>query len=494
MFRRFSMSTKIRILALLLAAMMLASAGCGAGTESTDTSETAGTAEMAETAAATELTVELPSKTYNGEEVMFLTSKCTWSDKYTCFEIFASEMNGALINDAVYTRNAQIEELLDIRITETLLPDIHEVARETLIAGDTQFDVVMPYINKGIGLATEGLLMDLNTIPYLALEKPWWDQRANENLVISDKLFFTTGDISILDNECTMVMFFNKDMIVQYNLDNPYTLVNEHTWTIDKVGEMSSLVTTDTNGDGKMNEDDTWGLSVAYNAPISLYFGAGERIVVDDGDGGLAFSIGSARSYDVIDKVMNLCYDPLMLSKHTVPKTDFTLAASMFNAGQLLFVTFALSDITDLREAEFEFGILPYPLYDESQKEYNNLISTILVGSTSVPFNNTNAELTGAALEAMAYYSTKTLTPAYYDNALKTRYVRDEESGEMMDIIFATRVYDLGFIYDWGGAGSWVSNVYEGKSTEYVSGWESIKQKAQTALDEALVNFAALGS
>ena len=190
---------------------------------------------------------------------------------------------------------------------------------------------------------------------------------------------------------------------------------------------------------------------------------------------------------------MTLCYDPLMMSKHTVPKTEFTMVASMFNAGRVMFVTFALSDITDLREAEFEFGILPYPLYDESQTEYNNLISSILVGSTSVPFNNTNTELTGVTLEALAYYSTSTLTPAYYDNALKTRYVRDEESGEMMDIIFATRVYDLGFIYDWGGAGSWVSNVYEGKSVEYVSKWEAIKQKAQTALDEALVNFAALG-
>ncbi|MBQ8642101.1 MAG: extracellular solute-binding protein [Clostridia bacterium] len=482
-----------RITALLLAALMLASVvSCAGSGEETAPAADTDSAETSETQAETELTAELPDKTYNGEEVMFLTSKCSWSDKYTCFEIYASEMNGQLINDAVYTRNGQVEELLDIHIAETLMVDVHTVARETLIAGDTQFDVVMPYINKGISLATEGLLMDLNTIPYLALEKPWWDQRANENLVISDKLFFTTGDISILDNECTMVMFFNKDMIEQYGLENPYTLVDEHTWTIDKVGELSSVVTNDTNGDGKMDEEDTWGLSVAHNAPISLYFGAGERIVVDDGKGGLQFSIGSARSYDVIDTVMNLCYDPQMMSKHTVPKTEFNLVASMFNAGQVMFVTFALSDITDLREAEFEFGILPYPLYDESQAEYNNLISTVLVGSTSVPFNNTDTELTGAALEALAYYSTTSLTPAYYDNALKTRYVRDEESGEMMDIIFATRVYDLGFIYDWGGAGSWVSTVYEAKSSEYVSSWESIQQKAQTALDEALENFAKL--
>ncbi|MBR5445006.1 MAG: extracellular solute-binding protein [Clostridia bacterium] len=480
-------------LTLLLAALMVSSVTACAGGEAE--TETAPETTPAETMPAeTELTASLPDKTFDGAEVMFLTSHNSGYDWYSSYEIYAAEMNGQLINDAVFTRNQQIEELLDIRIAETKLENVHNVAKETLIAGDTQFDVVMPYINNTISLATQGLLMDLNTIPVLDLEKPWWDQRANENLVISNKLFFSTGDIAILDNECTMVMFFNKDLISQYNLESPYELVKENKWTIDKVGEMASVVTHDTNGDGKLDHSDTWGLSVASNAPISFYFGAGERIVVDDGEGGLQFSIGSARSFDVFDKVMTLCYDKLMLTDHTTTSAGFDKVAPLFNAGQVMFVTFALVDINELREAEFEFGILPYPLYDETQAEYNNLISSILVSSTSVPYNNTNTELTGTTLEAMAYYSTSTLTPAYYDNALKTRYVRDEESGEMLDIIFATRVYDLGFIFDWGGAGSLVTKVYQAESTEYVSKWEAIQQKAQTALDEALVNFAALGS
>ena len=479
-----------RIPALLLAALLSISAVSCAGPEET-VETTVETAPAAETEAETELKAELPDKTYDGEEVMFLTCLSVGYDWYTSYEIYAAEMNGQLINDAVYTRNQQIEELLDIKIAETKMADAHKVAQETLIAGDDQFDVVMPYINSTISLATQGLLMDLNTIPYLDLEKPWWDQRANENMVIADKLFFSTGDIAILDNECTMVMFFNKDMIEQYSLENPYELVKEHKWTIDKVGEMASVVTHDLNGDGKMTKDDTWGLSVAGNAPISFYFGAGERIVDVDEEGKLAFQIGSSRSYDVMDKVMTLCYDELMLSDKTA-SAGFDVVSVMFNAGQVMFVTFALVDINALREAEFEFGILPYPLFDETQQEYNNLISSGLVSSTSVPYNNKNTELTGVTLEAMAYYSTSTLTPAYYDNALKTRYVRDEESGEMLDIIFATRVYDLGFIFDWGGAGSLVTSIYNSNSTEYVSRWEGIQQKAQAALDKALETFAQL--
>lgn len=487
------MASQKRVLSALLCALLVLSAtACGGGETAETTGTNPSTTDTTTAESSTEETVLLPDKDFGGAEVMFLTAHNSSYDWYSSYEIFAEEMNGGLINDAVFTRNQTIEDLLNIKIAQTKLEDPHNTAKETLIAGDTQFDVVMPYINNTISLATQGLLLDLQTVPWLDLERSWWDQRANDNMRIADKLFITTGDIAILDNECTMVMFFNKDMIEQYALESPYNLVNSYKWTLDKVGEMASLVTNDTDGNGKLDHSDTWGLSIAGNAPISFYFGAGERIVDMDDTGELALQIGTARSIDVMDKVMTLCYDNKMLSDHTTSSAGYNTVAPMFNAGQVLFVTFALVDINGLRDSEYAFGILPYPLYDEDQGEYNNLISTGLVSSVSVPYNNEDMELTGATLEAMAYYSVDTLTAAYYDNALKTRYVRDEESGDMLDIIFATRVYDLGFISDWGGAGSLVSNIYTAKSTEYVSKWEAIQQKAQSALEEAVETFAKL--
>lgn len=480
-----------RVLVLLLAALLMASA-CSGGSagETQSDANTDDTAVPVESVS--EYSVVLPDKKFDGAEVMFLTVLNINYDVYTSYDIYADEMNGGLINDAVFTRNQTVEDLLNIHIAETKLENPHNVARESLIAGDTQFDVVMPYINSTIGLATEGLLMNLQDVTWLDLDKPWWDQRANENMMIADKLFITTGDISILDNECTMVMFFNKEMIEQYALDNPYDLVNDHKWTLDKLGEMAKVVTHDADGNGKLDHSDTWGLSIAGNAPISFYFGTGERIVDKDENGELALQLGSSRYVDVMEKIMNLCYDDLSLSDHTTSATNYATIAPMFNAGQITFVTFALSDINGLRDSEYAFGILPYPLYNEDQAGYNNLISTGLVSSVSVPYNNPDLDLTGATLEAMAYYSVDTLTAAYYDNALKTRYVRDEESGDMLDIILATRVYDLGYISDWGGAGSLVTNIYRAKSTEYVSKWEAIQQKAETALAEAVETYEKL--
>lgn len=493
------MTSRKRIISLILASMMLLSAAsCSeSGTNDETTAQTAG--ENTEAAAPETIpeetgpVAELPDKTYDGEEVMFLTSLNLGYDWYTSYEIYAEEMNGQLINDAVFQRNTVVEDLLDIKIAETKESGCHTIAKNSISAGDKQFDVVMPYMNSTITLAVEGALLDLNQIPYLALEKPWWDGRANKDLIINDRLYITTGDISILDNECTMVMFFNKEMISQNNLESPYEFVREKRWTIDKVAEMSQNLTRDKNGDGNMTTaDDQWGISIANNAPISFYFGAGERVVKADDNGELQIMMGSNRAIDVFDKIANLCCSTEVLSIHTTDTANFDDVAASFNLGNILFVTFALVDINSLREAEFEFGILPYPLYDENQEEYNNLISTGLVSSTSVPNTCDNTELVGVTLEAMAYESTKTLTPAYYDNALKSRYVRDEESRDMLDIIFATRVYDLGFIYDWGGAGSMITNMFIGNQTGYASQWKRIEKVVTKAMERSLEKFAEI--
>ena len=61
----------------------------------------------------------------------------------------------------------------------------------------------------------------------------------------------------------------------------------------------------------------------------------------------------------------------------------------------------------------------------------------------------------------------KRVIPAYYDVQLKTKIARDDESSEMLDIIFAGRKYDLGSIYDWGGLTSKFSEAMQKKLPQY---------------------------
>ncbi len=473
------------LLAAILASYFVGCAGENTGSEAEKTQATT-VAEVT-----TELEPDLPDVDLEEETVNFLTEKNSGYDWYTSKEIYAEVQNGELFNDAVYNRNLMIEERFNVKITQACLVNATSVAKKSLMAGDTEYDVTMPYMNPTISLPQEGLFLELSKVPYLALDNPWWDQRANENLKMNGKLFFTTGDISILDNECTMVMFFNKKLIADYSLENPYELVKTNKWTIDKLFEMSSGITADIDGDGKFNKNDLWGLSCAGNAPHSFFFAAGERIASNNSEGQLELVMNTTRAAEVVDKIMSVCLDPSVLSDHT-GGAGFDQVCIMFNDSRVLFVTFALVDINGLRDAEFEFGILPYPLYDESQQEYNSLISSILVPALSVPYNCTKLDAVGIVLESMAYYSVETLTAAYYDNALKTRYIRDDESGEMLDIIFATRVYDLGYIFDWGGAGNLISSMFTKKNNNFASAFAAIEEKVNTAMNKTIEAFNAI--
>lgn len=98
--------------------------------------------------------------------------------------------------------------------------------------------------------------------------------------------------------------------------------------------------------------------------------------------------------------------------------------------------------IQQLRSMETDFGIIPYPKFDEEQERYYSRVS--YYNAPIVPVTNQNAEFTGALLEYFNYASSLTVIPAYRDTVLYGKVIRDEESSDMLDIIFDARVVDIG--------------------------------------------------
>ncbi len=470
----------IRAVSALLLLGMLAS--CGRAGETSDAPQTSALSGTSE--AIVDDGPVFPDVSYGGEAIHFLTEECTFGTQYTSVEIFSAGTDGSLLNDTVYNRNMMIEEKFDIHITEERMQNATQTAYNTVLSGEDIYDVVMPYLNSSVSNATAGLYRNLNEIENLHLENSWWDQRANENLKVGDKLYFTTGDISILDNECTMVLFFNKKMTAENDLGDPYALVRDGKWTLDSMFEMCSGITTDLNGDDKLKiADDRFGLFCAGNTPHSLYFATGERIVDTDANGQWKLVMNNERAVEAITNIMEKCLDKANMTGY------YDDSAKAFNEGRLLIAGWALTDINGIRDCQFDFGILPYPKYNEEQKEYYSLISTGLTPGVSIPVTNAEPEKAGLILEALAYYSVDTLTHAYYDIALNDRYSRDEESGEMLDIIFASRVYDFGFIYNVGELGTLIETMFAAKKNNFVSRYEKLESKALAALEEISAAF-----
>jgi hypothetical protein len=120
-----------------------------------------------------------------------------------------------------------------------------------------------------------------------------------------------------------------------------------------------------------------------------------------------------------------------------------------FKSGRGLFYGEVASYLGELnKDTEFTYGVLPVPKYDERQEFYRTW--THSVGScysvvSAIPDEQT--ELVGNILEAMAILSHQKLKPAYYDTMLTSRNIRDEESAEMLDLIFQNRIYDMAMYF-----------------------------------------------
>ena len=152
------MKTTTKIMSLLLALLMLTSVvACGKNEtsdpngDSTTTAATTNAAVADTTTKATEATTEapkypaLPEKDMQGFEMRFLNydnSYLTWAVN----RLDSESINGDLLNDAIFERNARIEDTYNCVISETLIsrPDT-ELAALTQ-SGDVNAEIVMLYV------------------------------------------------------------------------------------------------------------------------------------------------------------------------------------------------------------------------------------------------------------------------------------------------------------------------------------------------------------
>jgi len=410
---------------------------------------------------------------------------------YSHIDLTAEEILEEPINDAVFERNNVIEDALGVKIVATLETkgNVMAACRANVSASTDAYDLYIPTMSDAVTLATEGHLENLLEVPYLDLEKSWWDQNVNSDLIIKDKLYFTTGEISILDDDLTFVIIFNKDALAERKPEiNPYQLVKDYKWTNSKLLEIVKDLNEDVNSNGSMDEGDNWGLMLNYNNITILYQSSGERLVNPDGEGGFEFGLTGSRANSVVSYGLDFMLDNEFFRTDKMGNADMQL--SKFMDGSVMFRSTVFYVARQLRPMEMNFGILPNPLFDEDQERYYTPTSSQgYLPGICVPTSASDLERTGIITEAMAYYSHVYLTPAFYEASVEGLLTRDEESNEMLDIIFNTKVYDLGYIYNWGSVAFSLRTLVNEENKAYTSRFDSIQGSVESAIQETMDAF-----
>jgi hypothetical protein len=145
------------------------------------------------------------------------------------------------------------------------------------------------------------------------------------------------------------------------------------------------------------------------------------------------------------------------------------------------------------REMQTNFGVIPFPKLDEAQQKYYTYSSNG-VPLFAVPITNPDLERTGIIAEALAAESSKTVIPAYIDVALGNKYLRDDDSKPMIDIILNSRVYDLAYSYQWSSIGATINNAMVKNDRNIVSIYEKNADKVKKAIDATIEKYKELNN
>jgi len=373
---------------------------------------------------------------------------------YVARDIFAETATGEPINDAVYARNRYVEEKYNCNITQVLAEDHQSRLTRSVRAGTDDYDLYYTTLNEFSGSITRGEFINLNEMPYIDLEKPWWDQNAKNSLSISGKLYFTTCDLILLHNDSSSALLFNKALITSYGLEDPYELVASGNWTVDQLINMSKDISHDVNGDGIMDENDMYGFVCYRDASVSIMHSAGGRIAEKDADDLPFLTLNTENAINALEKAFDLMYAPSSFNLHKELESRdplyYATAERMFMENRALFYWILLHDVEKFRNMDADFGILPVPKLNASQASYGSTVNQYHGQAIAIPVTIENKERNGIILEALTAASKYTLIPEYYERTLQRKISRDNESEGMLDIIFSSHVYDPGYVYNFG--------------------------------------------
>lgn len=430
--------------------------GTGDLTQSPDTAETPDTdAPQIDD----DVTFDLPIKDLGGWKLVFLTRD---ESEWSTVEILPEADNEYVqISEAVSERNMILQDRYGLELDEIKLDTTSHGTRvqQEVSTQTDEFQAVVTSIAQSNGMLQSCHLTNLlsdTCSSYLDFTKSYWDGQLAEELKIGDRLFMATGDILTSDNDATFTILFNKTIATNAHLEDMYALVDGKQWTMSKMYEMMQTATNDKDGDGQLAYDsDVCGLAYTDSVQYCLMYAAGLSIVKRDEDGSFIFDLDVSRASNVAElsnRLLSSDYS-IYLNNADTGNTLLENGRKCFGESHALFMGECMQCVSRMRTYDVDFGVLPFPMYDEAQGKYCSMLH-VTGGVVGILYSVTGKKLedTCDALEAMAYESVSTMTTLYYDLNLTSKNVRDEQSGPMIDLVMSSRVCDPAYCLGIGGS------------------------------------------
>ena len=488
---------KFLALLLVFATLISVLAACA----ETDTEQPEDTTAAEESAEPSKLDNVPDDLKFDGEDVVILSRAFlgwTWD------EVAVPELNSEPVNDAIFNRNVTVGDRLNVNIVSSPIDDANqnkpiEEIKRAVLAGSDEYDLLAGAAYLVLQTSLEGTFRDISQLEYLDLSQHYWTQDYNEVIRYNNKQYSATGMIALSTYRFAFVTMFNKNQFDNKNVPYLYDAVNDGTWTLDYQAQLAEEFYQDLNGDGKKDEDDFYGLITAPYISTDPYWASCDLTLVEkNADGEYEYVLDTARLSNVADKVLYLFYESgTLVYPHTgldAEQDDIRIAFANGN-GAMCTTRLVAVEQGDIRDMEEQYGIVPMPKYDEVQPAYGTLqhdqFTVYAVPSTAA---EDKLPLLGAVLEVMASESLRTVKPAYYEIALKRKYMSDPVAWDMLDLIFNTIRIDAGIVYTaaLGSPHDQFRQIITAKKNTVASRFKKMDKTVQKNLSKMLKKLDAL--
>ncbi len=440
-----------RTLTLILAGLLLMSAvSCGAPAEDTDPAASGDTTTVTpsaeeETAPETEPSPldALEGMNFDGEafRIIFPAHFIAGTyDKYLAPE----EETGEIMNDTSLHRYFTIEDMLNVKFEYYPQTDTTAIkeALPTIVAGDDAFDLIQigSAWENLISAIKQGALYNLLEMPYVNLDAHYFYGDVNEKFVINDQLYFA---VSSYNNAGSLPvhMAFNKNLMTDLGMELPYDSVFSGDWTFDKFLTYVDGASNDLDGDGKLGADDRYGYANNTGLTNYMVFGFDITVVERGENGAYVPALQDEKLISAIQKIVEFTGNRDSYIDPTINPDG----VHIFMRGNTLFTTTGTMMLNLRSIEEFDFGIAPYPKYDENQQEYANYLA---LDNFCNPVTIGNPEKVGAVTEALAIVSEQEMKPAFLDVYVENKLLRDKESIQIAELLMDSICMDVTRFYD----------------------------------------------
>ena len=414
---------------------------------------------------------------------------------------------GAHINDAIYKRNTAVEDRYQIELV--YYPVVSNVVnafddnfmapiQTAVLTNENAYQLAAGYEYQLAYNSVLGNFLDWYQVPNVDMDGDWWDRNFAEAATYQNQVYIMTGSLSLSHLYSSSCVFFNEDL-VNSRIDNGsaelFGKVESGEWTLETFETYVKMFTLDDDGIEGMTEDDSYGFATNDSTAVDAFVLC-SNIAISGRD-----SEGNIKLYNVNEKLINLA-STLNRIMHTSGDTyvqDGRVEAldhhiGMMMRGKTAFTTSHLERAVKLRTTEVNYGILPYPKYDENQKNYYSVTMDFSTAFTIPKTESGDLDFVGTITEALAFYSYHYVRDALYNTVLKFRDAKDANSSKCVDIILENPKYDFATIYAfaWGdvqGPSMLLRNCLRSKTDAISVLFDSLKDGYNTKLGVFLNHF-----